>query len=66
MKHGVRLPANKRPDMAVWAFVLAHLGASRIEVAADLDVSEPTARNLILAGRRIIRETAQSAAAGDV
>jgi len=54
MKHGVHIPADRRPAMAIRAFKMREAGASLTDIGADLDISEPTARNLILAGRRIV------------
>jgi hypothetical protein len=57
MNHGVNIPKNKRPAMAQRAYEIARASASRVEALLDiqleLDVSEPTARNLIAAGERL-------------
>lgn len=51
--HGVRLKEPERSNLAREAFRLREKGMSPESVANELDVSTPTARNLILYGRRL-------------
>lgn len=52
-KIGHRLSLERRAELAKQAFTLKQSGVSRFNIATDLDVSEPTARNLINYGRRL-------------
>ncbi len=55
MKHGIRLPPEKRPAMALRALQIFDKARTRADalamIAAEFDVSEPTARNLVGFGR---------------
>jgi hypothetical protein len=55
MKHGVRLPRDKRDEMALRALAIFKEARNRSEalliIETEFDVSNPTARNLISRGR---------------
>lgn len=54
MKLGVRIPKDVRPAMIARAVEIDRASKTRsralADIAAELDVSEPTARNLLAAG----------------
>lgn len=52
-RHGVRLDPDRRMILARKAFAYSNQGYKRMDIAALLDVSEPTVRNLINYGRRL-------------
>lgn len=58
MKHGQTIPANKRHAMARRALELFEKAGSRARgleaIEDEFDVSNPTARNLVAFGRRLL------------
>lgn len=52
-QHGVHLPAVERERLGRQAVILRETGYTFDEIAADLDVSQSTARNLVALGRRL-------------
>jgi hypothetical protein len=64
MKHGVRIPKEKRDAMAVRAYELylsrrwTSLNQALFAIEIELEISHPTARNLLHRGRRVVRARA--------
>jgi predicted transcriptional regulator len=53
MKHGIHITPEKREKMALLAYEMRLAGYTISEIEAELDVSEPTIRNLLPVGRKI-------------
>jgi hypothetical protein len=66
MRHGVRLPADKRDGMARRALELFEAKKRRCDgllaIAVEFEVSETTARNLVSRGRYLKRNEAHEQA----
>jgi DNA-binding transcriptional regulator LsrR (DeoR family) len=52
--HGVKLPPDKRAELARRAWAMFNAGKTRREIEAELDLSLPTVRNLINFGRHLV------------
>jgi DNA-binding transcriptional regulator LsrR (DeoR family) len=52
--HGVKLPKDRRDQLARLAFEMFNAGKTRSEIEAELDLSLPTVRNLINFGRHLV------------
>lgn len=66
MKHGIHIPKDKRPAMAIRALEIFNrsktMAAAIREIEAEFDVSDCAARNLISYGRFLTQRPAGGAA----
>lgn len=51
MKHGIKIPKDERPAMAMRALAIYEATGNLVDVEFEFDVSNPTARNLVSFGR---------------
>lgn len=60
MPHGINLPPETRKHLAALAYAYRQNGKTINWIANEIDVADPTARNLISYGRRLAAQEAEA------